>query len=330
MKNRFQEIDDIRGISMIVMILIHTNAYLLSDKLAYITREISQFAVVAFLFCSTYLTIRRPYPATIPEFGFYLIKRLKRLLIPYYIFVVAYAVFMSLFANKTLPYSYLVQNVLLTGGIDFNWLVLLFVQLTFVTPLLQYLNDRHKGIFHGYTAIALMSSIYFLTHTPLPYFRVIMWLPWSLVIIYTMHFDKLWRSTRIIILVTLLFGLVYYATQQYVLIPAKHSLSMYANKYPPNIYHIAYSLFALNILYALSQWKVFAQKLVQPVIDFFSMYSYTIYFIHILIIEAVIRLMNVKTLHWFLFFVVITYLTAIAQLTYNAFMMRLQKYKKPN
>lgn len=313
---------------MIVMILIHTNAYLLSDKIAYYTREISQFAVVAFLFCSTYLTLKRPYPVTISEFAGYLIKRLKRLLIPYYVFVVAYAVFMSLFAGKTLSHSYLVQNVLLTGGIDFNWLVLLFVQLTFVTPLLQYWYDNHRSLFHIYAVVALVSSVYFLTRTPLPYFRLIMWLPWSLVIVYTFYFDRLWKSKSVFIVTTLLFGCIYYLTQHYVLIPSKHALSMYANKYPPNIYHIAYSIFALNILYGMSQLKLFSQKIVQAVIDFFSLYSYTIYFIHILIIEAMTRILNMKTLHWFLFFALITYLTALAQLAYNAFMLRLQKYKK--
>lgn len=328
MKNRFQEIDDIRGISMIVMILIHTNAYLLSDRLAYVTREISQFAVVAFLFCSTYLTLRRPYPASFSEFIPYLIKRLRRLLVPYYVFVIAYAVFMSLFANKTLSHSFLVENVLLTGGIDFNWLVLLFVQLTFITPLLQFLYDKHRSLFHLYAVGALVSSVYFLTHTPLPYFRLIMWLPWSLIIIYTLYFDRLWNSKKMFILITIVFGLIYIGTQQYVLIPAKHAISMYANKYPPNIYHIAYSLFALNILYGMSQVKVFSHKIIQAVIDFFSMYSYTIYFIHILVIEAVIRMMKVKTMHWFLFFALIAYATAIIQLAYNAFMLRLQKYKK--
>lgn len=328
MKNRFQVIDDIRGISMIVMILIHTNAYLLSDRLAYITREISQFAVVAFLFCSTYLTLQRSYPSSLPEFGMYLIKRLKRLLVPYYVFVIAYAVFMSLFVGKTLSHSFLVHNVLLTGGIDFNWLVLLFVQFTFITPLLQFLYDKKRSLFHVYAVLALVSSVYFLTNTPLSYFRLIMWFPWSLVIVYTMYFDALWKSKNIFFVATVIFGLIYYVTQQYVLVPANHSLSMYANKYPPNIYHIAYSLFALNILYVLSQWKVFTHKLIQPVIDFFSMYSYTIYFIHILVIEAVIRMIQIKSMHWFLFFAIITYITSLFRLTYNASMTRLQKYKK--
>jgi len=269
MKNRFQVIDDIRGISILVMILIHTNAYLLSDRFAYVAREVSQFAVVAFLFCSTYLSLQRPYPSSLSEFIPYLVKRLKRLLIPYYIFVVAYAVFMSLFANKALSHSFLVENVLLTGGIDFNWLVLLFVQLTFITPLLQYLYDKRRIIFHIYTILATVSAVYFLTHTPLPYFRLIMWLPWSLVVIYTLYFAQLWKSKKVFIGVTLFFGLIFIGTQQLVLVPTNHALSMYANKYPPNIYHIAYSLFALNILYFFSRYKMFSPKLVQVVVSFF-------------------------------------------------------------
>jgi peptidoglycan/LPS O-acetylase OafA/YrhL len=327
MKNRLQEIDDIRGISMIVMILIHTNAYLLHYPWASITREISQFAVVAFLFCSSYISVTRPYPQSFAEFAPYIYKRLKRLLAPYYVFLMAYIVFMSLVAHKPLSQSAIVQSFLLTGGIDFNWLVLLFTQLIFITPLLQYLFDKKRLLFYMYTAAALVSSIYFLTHTPLTYYRWIMWLPWSLVIIYTKYFDALWNDKKKFIIVTLFFGIIYFATAQFVLMPAHHSLSMYSNKYPPNLYHIAYSLFALNILYLLSKYKLFASSLVQSVISYFSLNSYTIYFIHILVIEGAVRILNMKRIHWVLFFAIVAYVSVLIQLAYDALLRKMEAKK---
>lgn len=314
MKQRLPEVDDLRGISIIVMILIHTNAYFLGNKWAYNTREISQFAVVAFLFCSAYLSLLKPYP-TLSEIIPYMGKRLKRLLIPFYIFFTFYLGFMAFALDKKYSLSYIFQSYALTGGIDFNWLVLLFIELMIVTPFIQYLFAKNKIGLYVYSFIALTSSIIFLKYTPLPYFRPIMWLPWSFVIVYTLYFNKLWNNKKIFLAVTVLFGLIFVITQQFVLAPFHHSFSMYANKYPPNLYHISYSLFAVNIIYFLSRKQFFSSSLVQSVVNFFSVYSYTIFFIHIVVIEAVRAW--IKPNNWILFFLLVTYITALIQIGMN-------------
>lgn len=314
MKQRLPELDDLRGISIIVMILIHTNAYLLGNKWAYNSREISQFAVVAFIFCSAYLSLLKPYP-TLVELGSYIWKRAKRLLIPFYIFFTLYLGFMTLALNKKFSMSYIFKSYTLTGGIDFNWMVLLFVELMLVTPLIQYLYAKSKVGLYIYSFIALVSSIIFLKYTPLSYYRSIMWLPWSLVIVYTLYFDKLWNNKKLFFAITVLFGLIFIGSQQLILLPLRHSFSMYANKYPPNLYHISYSIFAVNIIYYLSRKQLFASSLVQGVINFFSVNSYTIFFIHILVIEAVWKWIHPT--NWILFFLLVTYISALVQIGMN-------------
>lgn len=315
MRKRLPELDDIRGISIIVMILIHTNAYFLSKPWAYTTREISQFAVVAFLFCSAYLSIQKPYPDSVSAIFHYFYKRLSRLLIPFYIFFVAYIVFMNLAVGKQYPEEYIMKSFLLIGGIDFNWLVLLFIQLMIVTPILQYLYAKKEKLLIMYSALAFVSSVVFLKYTPLPYYRSIMWLPWSLVIVYALYFERIWKNKALFFWVTFLFGALFLSTQQLILIPMKHSLSMYYNKYPPNLYHIAYSLFAINILYFLSRMKVFSLGLVQSVIHFFSINSYQVFFIHIIVIEGVWKFM--RPTNWILFFVIVAYVSALVQMGFN-------------
>ncbi len=316
MRKRLPELDDLRGISIIVMILIHTNAYFLSNKWAYSAREISQFAVVAFLFCSSYLALLKPHP-TVAEFFPYIAKRLKRLLIPFLIFFTIYILFSTIGLGKHFSQSYIVKSYTLTGGIDFNWMVLLFVQIMFVTPFIQYLNEKSKIGLHIYTFIAIVSSVIFLKYTPLPFYRSIMWLPWSLVIIYTIYFDRIWNNKMRFMWVTLLFGIIFLVTQQYVLLPLHHSFSMYFNKYPPNLYHIAYSLFAVNIIYFLSQKKLFASPLVQNIVDFFSTNSYSLFFIHIIVIDGVWKW--IRPTNWILFFLLVTYISVVIQMVLNKF-----------
>lgn len=314
MKKRLPELDDLRGISIIVMILIHTNVNFLSNKWAYSTREISQFAVVAFLFCSAYLSLLKPYP-TVSEFVPYIAKRLRRLLIPFLVFFTIYILFSTIGLGKHFSQSYIVKSYMLTGGIDFNWMVLLFIQIMFITPFIQYLSEKNKSGLYLYASIALLSSIIFLKYTPLPFYRSIMWLPWSLVIVYIIYFDRIWNNKMRFIWVTLLFGIIFLVTQQYVLLPLHHSFSMYSNKYPPNLYHISYSLFAVNGIYFLSQKKLFASPLVHNVVNFFSTNSYTLFFIHILVIDGVWKW--IRPTNWILFFLLVTYISSIIQIGMN-------------
>ena len=314
MKKRLPELDDLRGISIIVMILIHTNVNFLSNKWAYNSREVSQFAVVAFLFCSSYLALLKPYP-TVSELIPYIVKRLKRLLIPFLVFFTIYILFSTVGLGKHFSQSYIMKSYILTGGIDFNWMVLLFIQMMLVTPFIQYLNERSKIGLYIYTFIAILSSVIFLKYTPLPFYRSIMWLPWSLVIVYTLYFDRIWNNKMWFVWITLLFGTIFIITQQCILLPLHHSFSMYNNKYPPNLYHISYSLFAVNIIYYLSKRKLFSSPLVQNTVGFFSANSYQLFFIHILVIDGVWKW--IRPTNWILLFLLVTYISSIIQIGMN-------------
>lgn len=313
-KLRLPELDDLRGISIIVMILIHTNAYFLSNKWAYATAEISQFAVVAFLFCSSYLTLLKPYPTT-AEIIPYMVKRLKRLLPPFFLFFAFYVLFGTYGLGKHFTSSYIIKSLLFTGGIDYNWMVLLFVQMMIVTPFIQFLYQKSKVGLYIYTFVALLSTIIFLKYTPLSYYRWIMWLPWSLVIVYTLYFDKIWNNILRFVWVTLLLEMLFFVTQQGVLLPLNHSFSMYSNKYPPNLYHIVYSLFAVNIIYFFSRQKFFSSPLIQSVVHFFSVNSYSLFFIHIIVIEGVWKW--IRPSNWILFFLIVAYISTLIQIVFN-------------
>lgn len=311
---RLEFIDDIRGISIIVMILIHTNAYHLGNKIAFNTLEISQFAVAAFIFCSSYLFFQKDREFSIKLYWGYFTKRLNRLVLPYYGFLVGLLALMLFAEPRKINFKYLAGNLLLTGGSENNWLVLLFLELSLLMPLFALWRGKNKPLLILYTALASISSIIFLKFTPLPYFRPIMWLPWSLIVVYTMLFGKIRQNKILFWLLTLGFLAAFLITREGVLIPLGKSLRMYSNKYPPNLYHISYSLFCLNVLYVLSEKNVFAHM--RTIIHFFSKYSYTIYFIHTLIIYVLAVILKLR-FDWVGMFVVVIGLTTLVQLLVN-------------
>ena len=316
MKKRLSEIDDIRGISIILMILIHTNVYFLGNKISYLTLELSQFAVVAFIFCSAYLFYLKQQTYGLVDFTRHLWKRVKRLVIPYYFFFAIYYLFTLIKEPKKLTVPYVVQNIFVVGGIDFNWLVLLFIELAFLMPVISYLFEKKRVLFYIYAFCSCVSTLIFLKYTPLPWYRFIMWLPWSSILIYTYLFDRLKSNRTTFLLITSISCLLFLVIPPLILKPLGHSLFMYDNKYPPNLYHLSYGIFCVNLLYTFSQWKFFAQKIVQNCIHFFSVYSYTIFFIHILIIYVVTVFFHFQ-FTWVTFFLTVTVITVVVQLLFN-------------
>lgn len=311
---RLDFIDDIRGISIFATVLIHTNVYFLNNKIAYSLIELTQFAVVAFIFCSSYLYYLKDKVESLTLFLQHFFKRLKRLFVPYYIFLAAYFLFTFIKEPHKLTPNYIFQNLTLTGGIDFNWLVLLFIQLAILMPLFSYLRRRYVKILYLYVIVAVISSILFLKYTPHPLYRIIMWLPWSLVVIYTMYFERIRKSAVLFWGLTVLFFIIFLITRQFVLVPLGHSLRMYDNKYPPNIYHLSYCLAGLNVLYFLSQKGLF--MITRRFIHFLSRYSYEIYFLHILVIFVLTVFFHFK-FNWVTFFLAVLGITSVVQVILN-------------
>ena len=170
-------IDDLRGLGIFVMIMIHTNAYFLQNKIAYTTLELSQFAVILFIFCSSYLSFQKELIFTPQSFFVYVKKRFLRLIPPYYFFLAAHFILIYIAQRKKLTQQYILNNVFITGGVEFNWLVFLFLEFTFLTPFLYVLRKKRLKLFMFFFISSIFSAIIFLQYTPLPYSRYFMWLP---------------------------------------------------------------------------------------------------------------------------------------------------------
>jgi peptidoglycan/LPS O-acetylase OafA/YrhL len=322
-------IDYLRGFAMLAMILIHTNAYHLSDPTAYVLWNYSQFAVQIFVFCSMYLFVKKndfstfTWPDLIAYYKKYIPKRFFRLVLPYYIFLPFYLVLQASINHKLPSISYIFQSLTLTGGVDINWLVLLFLQLTFISPLLLYLFQRYR---YARTFCSFILVVFLIFCVPISIrksfinYRWFMWIGWSyfFVLAYAFMYPSQLeaRKKRIAQIFLGILGILFFFTPMF--------QNLYDQKYPPNVYFIAYGAIWIIGLY-LFFLKVSLPRSIQNFIHFFSKYSYSLFFIHYWILVFVSFYF---TFNWYTFFIVVLCASAGVQWGYNQLTLRVQKKKE--
>lgn len=81
-------IDNLRGISIIAMMIIHATAYFLKDKTAYFIWDNLEWAVPVFVFCSFYVLFEKNLEFKRDQLIAFYKKRLKRLILLYYLFLI--------------------------------------------------------------------------------------------------------------------------------------------------------------------------------------------------------------------------------------------------
>lgn len=314
-KVRNNTIDILRGLGLFSVIFIHALAYYLNDKTAHFLWNYSQFAVQVFVFCSGYIFFVKYVPQTNFNWISYFIKRIKRLIIPYYIFLLLFLPIVFFTEPKKIQIPFIIDNLLVKDGIDINWLILLFIQLTLVTIFLKYAINKKRILFYLYTALSFLSSFIFLFYVPPINYKLYMWLPWSLILIYCYYFTAHEKNKKFFIWTAFIFLGVYIST----LVLKQRidgKLVFFDNKYPPNTYYLFYGLFSLNILYLLIQKDLF--KPFQKFLSFLSIHSYELFFIHYAAIYIVSTRFPYTTLHWSVFFIIILFLSVGIQLSINA------------
>lgn len=301
---RFSEIDDMRGLAILVMILIHTNAYFLSDKIAYILWNLSQFAVPVFLFCSAYVYYQHKHEHVLNNFPSYLKKRFKRLLIPYYIFAVIFLILVKLEEPARATTTYILQSLLIVGGIDINWLVFLFLFITIIMPIIGYFNEKKKIFFYLYSALAIISSIIFIFYNWPFNYKYIMWFPWSVMLIYTIYFI-FYQRYNFFYPATVIFSGIIFFVSWLIELKIHHSLSFYDNKYPPNIFLLSYGIASIAVLHFFANVGGFSFKPFSRILNFLSVNSYSIYFIHYIYLYLLSFLIWRLHFNWIMFFLVV-------------------------
>ncbi|MFW5703850.1 MAG: acyltransferase family protein [Patescibacteria group bacterium] len=303
-------IDLLRGFSMIIVIVLHVMANYLNQKDIFYVWDYLHFAVAAFIFCSAYIffgkTLKKS-PSTPISFS-YIGKRFQRLYLPYLFFVFIVVILRLIFETRVITADYLLANILVIGGIDINWLVLLFIQFIVLFSLLSYSYHRYRTIFWIYSLLAFLSSIFLFFYSVPFHWKWIMWIPWSLVALYSIayiHYD--WRRNWIIPVIT--FGLLTCAgfIIQY---GENNGIGLSIHKYPPDFLFISYGLFVISILYPLFSRQFMHSPIISAPLSFFSTFSYQLYFIHYLTLYIGEQFQLSQIIPWYLYTAAIIVTTA--------------------
>jgi peptidoglycan/LPS O-acetylase OafA/YrhL len=320
MHQRNQTLDFLRGLGIILMITTHAQAYYLKDKLASFLWDFSHFVVAIFIFVSAYLFFKKN--SFKHNWVTYIKKRIIRLLLPYYIFLLLMLATIAIFEPKNLSLTFIWQNLILDGGVDINWLTRLFIYFVFLNPFLLFLTTKRRWL-KIYTVFSLLSSIIFLFYYPHSHYRLIMWLPWSLIALFALYFINNHHRPYFF---PLNFGvsLLIFLNLRFWLESNHHTLILQENKYPPNLYYLSYGTTIILLLY-YSFNKITLPDRLKKILNFFSRYSYSIFFVHWWLIYVVSKLFSYWNWQWWQFTIVVLCGSSLLQISLNKLSLLFRK-----
>ncbi|OQY65369.1 hypothetical protein B6D29_04000 [Microgenomates bacterium UTCPR1] len=307
---RNKTIDNLRGIAMVAMMMIHSCSYFLKDRVTFLIWDYLQWAVPIFLFCSFYLALKDTRQTDI-------VKRLKRLFIPYWIFLFFYFILLYFFEKGSFNFPNFLANLFLYKGIDNNWLVLLFLYFTFITIFFKKIL-KHRILFSGFFLLSLISSIFLIFNHALPY-RPVMWLPWSLILFFTYFVVKNEDSSKNLNLMGI-FSFSIFLGNYFLMKSFGINNGQYANKYPPTILHLSYGIASTIFFFRLSDKGFFRKLKIEGWLKFFSINSYSLYFIHIIFLLIIQWSGLNRLLNWPLHFMIVVTVSSVSQILINRFL----------
>ncbi len=315
-KDRDMTVDILRALSIIIMMVIHVNAYYLKDKLTLFVWSYGQWVVPAFVLCS--FAVGSYDVSTLWDYLKYLKKRLMRLLVPYYIWLGANIILIFVVTKKMVSIEYLVKNIIFTGGSDFNWLVLLFIYFTIFGPFIAYCVYKKPmlGILTMLVGITLSSVIFLDQSQWNKSFRITMLLPWLAITVGLLFFLRLMREKKykLVSLLLLICMLLYYFIHILFLLPRGMRGDLYFHKYPPNIYFVLFCLWTTPVAYVVSLFLnrfLGGVEIFKKIILYVSIHSYEIFFVHTLVLYVIDKVITVKNLTYHQFLLILFIATFI-------------------
>ena len=288
MKQRVLFIDFLRAFSIVGVIAIHTLSFSLENATHLLVWNFLQFVVVIFILCSGF--VHGHYDTKLISFSKTIMwykKRFVRIILPFYIYFAIHYILFFLFPGifthfglqRNIPY--IIGSLFFYGGINTNWLPLLFLELTLVTPFLFFLQKKRIVWTYIIFALVIMSvgTIWFF---PYSLYKVLMWIPWSLIFLLGLFSARAKYTTKLfsalVLIGSIVFGILFF------LWPGLHHVRNFTdNKYPPNAYYISYAvaltaasfLISKNIIYFIPSW----------IYEYISKKSYSLFFIHFIVLD---------------------------------------------
>lgn len=308
------------------MIFIHVSAYFLNNQLIRNLWDYTHFAVPLFVFCSAYLFFKTEKVKKITKK--YILKRVKRLIVPYYIFIIiSFAI--DLLLGRGFSLTSFVEKLFLFKGRDLSWLVVLFLYFILLLPIINFMYQKTRKIFWLFMLASFATSVFLIFNSVDIGFRYIMWLGWSFFLGYTLLFANSKNKKFFILSSLIVSGLTFLISRDFIIVQGKN-LTLTENKYPPNIFYIAYGIFFTSLFYSIHKYLLskssFFIKNIQAIFDFMSKNSYSMFFIHFIFVRILTGTNTYKTLGIWWFFVIVTVFSTITQILINSVKRKLLSF----
>ncbi len=285
---RFFQIDFLRAFSIFIVIVIHVLQYdAKGNSTIWFLNNYLNFVVVGFVFCSAYVleTAYGNKLNDLKQIFFWWKKRIFRLLIPFYIYLIIHYLLWNLFPNLfngfdlKNNFSYIKKTILLSGGVGANWLPLLFLELAFIFPFLKKMQ-KNKRILMFYILFCFGATGFY-TYSMLRgvslfrYFRTLMIFPYSLVALLAMNFAEKESNRKyfVVLLLSFTFFILFFLA-----FPKSLGIRMFDHKYPPDFFYLSYSLAMTILVIFISKLKIFQKQFLRKVILFSSVHAYDLFF----------------------------------------------------
>lgn len=305
---RFDEVDVIRAFGIIAIIIIHILTYNLSNPLNKFLWNNLQFVVVSFVFCSGFVlaSIYTSFASISQTLSWYK-KRFIRLILPFWIYLCFHYTLWILFPNSfsglglSKDAGYFIKSAALIGGDNLNWLPLIFLMLTFLFPIFMNWKGKKK-IMTVYLILSVIVTIIFTFITfPYSYYRFVMWIPWSLVLLFSIYISVKAKEDKNAIKTSqryLLFGILFFVMYLCFHILNTNTgklLNFYNHKYPPDFYYLLFGISLTCFSLLIARLKIWKNKMIKNTYGFISKNSYQIFFIHYILLDAVLILSKHKS-----------------------------------
>lgn len=322
---RFKNIDLLRGISIVVMILTHTNAYFW-DKWSSFVWNYLHFAVATFVFCSGFVLISK-YKFEKLDYKNYLSfikKRFLRLLLPYYIFVFFYYLMVYIQVKK-IDFIDLQQAILVIREPDISWLVNLFLQLTIFFPIFSFLFTKERKIFNWIFGAIIFASFLKIFINPKVDYKLIMVFLWFVPFLLSFYIQENYKNLQFKIRLFLVF-ITIHILLWFLLNINNMNLVYQNNKYPPNLYYLTYGIsFFIFADIIFTKFSFFQNKYLFKIINFFSVNSFSLFFIQYIVIQSTYRFIKKPDFTQVSFFFWVLGWCVIIQLVINFFLKSFKK-----
>ncbi len=261
----------------------------------------------------------------------YYISRVKRLVLPTWIFLLLYFVLMLAGTGKPESLRYYIASFCLTRyGIGYVWVILVYLYSAMLIPFFAKLKMSARGIVIVSAAYILYEIAYYYRVGPsggiLKAFidtTIFYIIPYGALTYLGYNFSSMKKKTKVIIAIVSL--LAFMALAAYCYAGTGKLQPVRIAKYPPRLYFLSYGIacsFGLLLLCGSRDRKIYSNRIVRYV----SAHSMWIYLWHILVLEVYRKIGLPET--WFVKLVIVYAISVVIVIAVNKLLDLAEKSHK--